>query len=170
MMRLKINVVSHTRNMALTHVSCTYWFFRLILIVYSNQKSIFVPRVFDLYHHKLIIVSYRYIIIIFASACDIYHVTWARLSDIMLHDKFRLTVDSIREIFSTCTLVLIKNVSIKVFKKDISNGGIYITIIRYQKSFRLPRKHFDKSNNFVLFIWGNVFRLPGKVSRCDVIL
>ena len=30
-----------------------------------------------------------------------------------------------------------------------------------QKLSRLPRKHFDRSHNFVLFIWGNVFPLAG---------
>ena len=30
------------------------------------------------------------------------------------------------------------------------------------------RKHFDRSNNVVLFIWRNVFPLTGKVSRGDV--
>ena len=37
-----------------------------------------------------------------------------------------------------------------------------------QKLSPFPRKHFDRSNNVVLFIWRNVFRLPGKVSLGDV--
>ena len=37
-----------------------------------------------------------------------------------------------------------------------------------QKLSRLPTKHFDKSNTFILFLWEMFSRLPGKVSRCDV--
>ena len=38
-----------------------------------------------------------------------------------------------------------------------------------QKLSRLARKHFDKSNNFVLIIWKNVIPLiSGTVSSCDV--
>ena len=37
-----------------------------------------------------------------------------------------------------------------------------------QKLSRFPRKHFDRSNNVVLFIWRNVFPLTGKVSHGDV--
>ena len=32
-----------------------------------------------------------------------------------------------------------------------------------QKLSRFPRKHFDRSNNIVLFMWRNVFPLCGKV-------
>ena len=51
--------------------------------------------------------------------------------------------------------------------RDISKliEGLFI----WAKLSRLPRKHFDRSNNFVLFIWGNVFPLTGyKVSCFDV--
>ena len=37
-----------------------------------------------------------------------------------------------------------------------------------KKLSRLARKYFDSPNNFFLFIWEKLSRLPGKVSSCDV--
>ena len=48
----------------------------------------------------------------------------------------------------------------------------FITSIRAcsygKKLSQLARKYFDSRNNFVLFIWEKLSRLPGKVSSCDV--
>ena len=44
----------------------------------------------------------------------------------------------------------------------ISNFNLEVRACSYgQKLSRFPRKHFDRSNNVVLFIWRNVFPLTG---------
>ena len=45
-------------------------------------------------------------------------------------------------------------------KNNAGSKILYLRACSYgQKLSRLPRKHFDRSNNVVLFIWRNVFPL-----------